>query len=109
MPGDTFMGSQGNNYAYNSMTFAENEERSPWEPLHVQHGFKPTDSAVSVFSGCRSTHVYPRRAREILARACAQHAARHRPAISPGLLLDPITARQFIDRGGFDTKDKLIR
>jgi len=27
----------------------------------------------------------------------------------PCLLLDPITARQFIDRGGFDTKQKLIR
>ena len=27
----------------------------------------------------------------------------------PCLLLDPITARQFIDRGGFDTKAKLIR
>ena len=28
---------------------------------------------------------------------------------APCLLLDPITARQFIDRGGFDTKAKLIR
>ena len=49
VPGETFMGSQGNNYTYNSLTFAENEERSPWEPLHVQKGFKPTDSTVSVF------------------------------------------------------------
>ncbi len=39
-PGSRYMGSQGNNYAYNSVTFAENEERSPWEPFHVQHGFK---------------------------------------------------------------------
>jgi len=28
---------------------------------------------------------------------------------APVLLLDPITARQFIDRGGFDTKEKLIQ
>ena len=54
-PGVTFMGSQGNSYTYNNVTFAENEERSPWEPLHVQKGFKPTDSTVSVFYGCRST------------------------------------------------------
>ena len=27
----------------------------------------------------------------------------------PTFLLDPITARQFIDRGGFDTKKKLIQ
>src|SRR6058998_1445068 len=55
VPGLTYMGSQGNNYAYNSVTFAENEERSPWEPFHVQHGRAASESAVSVFSGCRST------------------------------------------------------
>src|SRR6266700_3426270 len=54
-PGLTYLGSQGNNYAYNCITFAENEERSPWEPFHVQHGFKPTDSTVSLFGGCRHT------------------------------------------------------
>src|SRR5437867_4070039 len=32
VPGLTYMGSQGNNYAYNSITFPENEERSPEEP-----------------------------------------------------------------------------
>ena len=55
LPGVTYLGSQGNNYAYNSITFAENEERSPWEPFHVQHGFEANESTVSVFSGCRST------------------------------------------------------
>ena len=55
MPGLTYMGSQGNNYAYNNVTFAENEERSPWTPFHVEHGFKPEDSTVSVFTGCCST------------------------------------------------------
>src|SRR5215813_5984769 len=54
VPGETFMGSQGNNYNYNNITCAENEEKSPWEPLHVQKGFKATDSAVSIFWGCRS-------------------------------------------------------
>ena len=34
-PGLTYMGSQGNNYSYNSITFPENEERSPWTPFHV--------------------------------------------------------------------------
>src|SRR5436305_8567755 len=41
VPGQTYMGSQGNGYAYSSLTFAENEERSPWESLHMQYGFKP--------------------------------------------------------------------
>jgi len=33
-----------------SMCIAENEDASPWEPLHVQRGFSPTDSAVTVFA-----------------------------------------------------------
>ena len=44
------MGSQGNSYAY-SACFAENEERSPWTPFHVQHGFDAQTSAVSLFFG----------------------------------------------------------
>jgi hypothetical protein len=109
VPGLTYLGSQGNNYAYNSVTFAENEERSPWEPFHVQHGFKRTDSTVSAFGGCRST-AFTLGLRE-------KHWREHvlnllhgmDPHESPTFLLDPITARQFIDRGGFDTKEQLIQ
>jgi hypothetical protein len=54
VPGETYMGTLGNGLAY-SACFAENVERSPWEPLHVQKGFQPTDSAVSVFFGLRYT------------------------------------------------------
>ncbi len=108
VPGLTYLGSQGNNYMYNSITFAENEERSPWEPFHVQHGFKPTDSTVSVFTGCRHTS-FTLGLRETYWREHVRNMLRgidpHNP---PTLLLDPITARQFIDRGGFDTKEKLI-
>ena len=50
-PGETFMGSLGNNVNYNNMTFAENEERSVWEPFHVRKGFKKEESTVSVFQG----------------------------------------------------------
>src|SRR5690606_26775576 len=55
VPGDTYMGSQGNNYAYTNMLFAENEEASPWTPFHVQQGFEAEDSTVSVFWGCRAS------------------------------------------------------
>jgi hypothetical protein len=70
-PGVTFMGSQGNSCTYNNVTFAENEERSPWEPLHVQKGYKPTDSAVSIFYGCRSTTFCLGLARNTGASTCA--------------------------------------
>jgi hypothetical protein len=44
------MSSQGNPSKY-SFAFAENEQRSPWEPFHVSMGYKPDESVVSVFSG----------------------------------------------------------
>ena len=55
VPGDTYMGSLGNWYNVGAV-FPEAEERSPWEPLHVQKGFKPTDSTVTVFFGGWYTH-----------------------------------------------------
>ena len=33
-----------------TMCFAEWEERSPWDPLHVDRGFNKNDSAVTVFA-----------------------------------------------------------
>jgi hypothetical protein len=109
IPGDSYMGSQGNNYAYNSMTFAENEEASPWEPFHVQHGFKATDSAVSIFTGCRST-AFTLGVREKYWREHVRNMLRGMDAHSaPTFVLDPIAARQFIDRGNFDTKENLIQ
>jgi len=108
IPGLSYMGSQGNNYAYANVTFAENEERSPWEPFHVQHGFKATDSTVSVFTGCQST-AFTLGLRERYWHAHVRNMLRGMdPNLAPTFLLDPITARQCIDRGEFDTKEKLI-
>jgi hypothetical protein len=43
------MGVFGNPGKY-SMVVAENEEANPWEPLHVESGFKKEDSTVSLSS-----------------------------------------------------------
>jgi len=40
-------GSFGNPGKY-TMVIAENEEASPWEPFHVEHGFDKEDSTISV-------------------------------------------------------------
>ncbi len=105
VPGDTYMGSLGNWYAY-SATFAENEERSPWEPFHVQYGFKPGDSAASTFlggwytqAGFGTRDTWDQRLRHCLT-ACE-------PYLAPLLVLDPLAARGFVERG-FDRKKKLI-
>jgi hypothetical protein len=108
VPGLSYMGNQGNSYAYNSLTFAENEERSPWEPFHVQHGLAASESAVSVFSGVRST-AFTLGLRETHWREHVRNMLRGMdPHGPPTLLLDPIAARQFVDRGGFAKKDALI-
>jgi hypothetical protein len=103
--GDTYMGSIGNVYNY-ACTWAENEERSPWEPLHVQHGFKPEDSTVTVFlggwytiSGYGPRETWEQRFRHCLA-ACE-------PYSPPIVLLDPSVANGFVERG-FKAKQQLI-
>jgi hypothetical protein len=41
------MGVMGNPMKY-SMVIAENEEETPWEPLHVEYGYAPEDSTITV-------------------------------------------------------------
>jgi thiol-disulfide isomerase/thioredoxin len=48
-PGGTERSTLGNPMKF-TMCFAEWEERSPWAPLHVERGFAPEDSVVSVFA-----------------------------------------------------------
>jgi hypothetical protein len=107
-PGLTYLGSQGNNYAYNCITFAENEERSPWEPLHVTHGFSKSASTVTLFSGCRHTS-FTLGLREAHWQDHVRNMLRGMdPREHPTFVLDPITARLFIDRGGFVKKEDLV-
>jgi hypothetical protein len=107
VPGATYFGSQGNNYAVSSITFAENEERSPWAPFHVEQGFDPAESTVSIFGACRhntftlglrETHWRTQVRRMLLGMDPTEH---------PLFVLDPLAARQFAERGGFDSKAKL--
>jgi hypothetical protein len=104
VPGETYMGAHGNPLAY-SLCFPENEERSPWVPLHVQKGFKPTDSTVSVFVGNRGIQegFGPRDTWEAKFRRCLT-ATSHIP---PCVIVDPIVARLFVARG-IKSKDDLI-
>jgi len=108
VPGDTYMGSMGNALAYASPTFAENEERSPFEPLHVQRGFKAEQSVVSVFVGMRHM-AFTLGLRHAHWKDHLRNMMRGMdPNESPTFLLDPIAARLFVDVGGLKTKKDLI-
>jgi hypothetical protein len=105
VPGETYMGSQGNSYAY-SAAFAENEERSPWTPFHVQHGYEPTDSTVSLFLGGWYTQFGTIRDDTWQERFRGQLAACD-PFIGPIVALDPLAANKLVEYG-FDTREKLV-
>jgi hypothetical protein len=105
VPGDTYMGSLGNWYAYTAV-LPEAEERSPWQPLHVQKGYQPEESVASVFFGGWYTHAgygprttWQEKMRRSLA-AVEQYS-------QPLFVMDPIVARGFVELG-FDAKEKLI-
>ena len=49
-PGVISMSTFGNPARY-ACCFGEHEEASPWEPLHVEHGFAPGESTVAAFPG----------------------------------------------------------
>jgi hypothetical protein len=109
-PGDTFMGSTGNNANYNNMCFAENEERSIWEPFHVRQGFKKEESTVSLFQGWSAIN-------SMGAAGCCRPAHEEtliimqafpclRGAIT--LVMDPLTAKHLKEHG-FDEPAKLSK
>ncbi|MBI3967599.1 MAG: hypothetical protein HY329_18330 [Chloroflexi bacterium] len=56
IPGGTHIDTQGpmGRY-YNAM--AENEEESPWEPLHAERGFRPEQSTVTIFAANPAQHI----------------------------------------------------
>ncbi len=112
VPNKTYWGSQGNATDYNHVTFAENEEALPegWKPFHVQVGFKPDESSVSIFHGYSLWHwkdTYESTKIDALLNIA------RRPLPSSGyksglsLLLDPIVAHDLV-REGFSNKESVI-
>ncbi len=106
VPGETFVGSLGNNFTYGNFTFAENEEASPWDPLHVTHGFARDESAVTpiwpiwnyvVTWGVRATWQ-----EKLLDMLGAQD-----PRGGVFMVVDPSAATILAEREGFRTKEAL--
>ena len=110
-PGETYLGSQGNNLNYNNVCFPEREDALPagWNPLHVQKGFKAGDSVVSTFSGWSLINgggwIKPRHKHiQQMLTGLFQSGVGGGSAM---VLLDPIGAKDCHDEEGFETKEKL--
>ncbi len=104
VPGLSYGGSQGCNFSYNSCTFAENEEASPWEAYHVQYGFEPGESTVTVFYTWGN--VWAEHLRTYWQEKLVAMLSGLEPSMGVTLVLDPIVAREFVDRG-LETKAQL--
>jgi len=105
--GKTTFSSLGSNLQYNNLCFAENEEGLPegWDPFHVQMGFKPTDSVVTVGTGW----TYISSVGEVQRAYPAQYLMRDYMRSLTGMrggtiLMDPTVAALLKDEQGFDTK-----
>jgi hypothetical protein len=106
--GETFMGSTGCPLNYNNMFFAENEERSVWEPFHVRKGFKKEESTVSIFRGWSAIN-------SMGAAGCCRPAQEEMllmmqafPALHGNLtfVMDPLVAMHLKEQG-FETPGQL--
>jgi hypothetical protein len=100
----TFWTSQGNNYTYNNLCMAENEERSVWDPFHVQKGHKREESVVSLFRGWNLINSMGAAARRSWGEE-VKLQMQALPALYSGatLILDPMLARHLIEYQGFQT------
>jgi hypothetical protein len=119
-PRETYLGDIGNNYNYNNMCFAENEEVLPegWNPFHVQRDFKAEESVVSLLSGwsllnyaAYKQHPHHEIMKwQLTSFETSGAGTHHTPGINPGtqaaLLLSPITANDLRNEG-FESKEKL--
>jgi hypothetical protein len=99
VPGVNLMASQGN-VAARGLAIAENEKESPWEPFHVSRGYKAEESVLTMMGGEAGfinpgIHEIPRMLK----------VDRHRA--SSIVLLDPLTAKLFVERQGFKEKKAL--
>ncbi len=102
--------SLSNPLRYNNVTIAEAEEALPegWKPIHVQMGFKPEESVLTLFSGWNfvncSGSVVEHYAPQLLMRDFARVLA---ATGSATIIMDPSVAKLLKNTQGFQTKEAL--
>jgi len=100
-----FWSSQGNPVGYGNMCVAENEERSVWEPFHVQKGFRADESAISIFRGWSFVNnVAGSSTRSVGEDMCVLLGAMPGVFSAATLIFDPLVAKHLKENDGFETK-----
>ena len=92
------MGVIGNPAKYTTV-FAENEEESPWAPLHVEHGFEKGDGTVTVASGNAFQIVTAGGTDDKGILSAVVHSLMGEPNASFFLMIPPQYARTLTDAG----------
>lgn len=101
----TLWSSQGCNDLYNNMCVAENEERSVWTPFHVDKGYKPEESVVSVFRGWAMLNSIGCAANRPLSEELSRQFAALPPLGSRAtIVIDPLIAANLKENEYFETK-----
>jgi hypothetical protein len=98
---------------YNNVCVAENEEALPkgWDPIHVQMGFKPKDSVITVGIGWTyiSSVVMAERDNPAHMVMADQMKALLGMGSMATIIMDPSVAALLKDSQGFETKDQLSK
>lgn len=109
-PKKTLWSSQGSNLTYNNMCAGENEERSVWEPFHVQKGFRADESVVSIFRGWILFNSPGTAANRTLGEELKMQLGVMPPTNSAAtIIMDPLVARNLKENQGFSTKEDYSR
>ena len=99
----------GSNLQYNNICYAENEEALPegWEPLHVQMGFKPTDSVVTIGIGWSYISSVGEAQINHPPHMMFRDYMRSLTGMAATIVVDPTVAGLLRDVHGFKTKTQL--
>ena len=106
IPGVTDKSTFGHPGRY-TFCIAENEEASPWEPYHVEHGMSLESSAVALIPACHPMEVFnqsdpvPEQILDTLSHAIAANSVCHGPVM---LIMSPEHA-QNIGPAGWSKQD----
>lgn len=94
------MGTMGNPMKY-ALVIAENEEASPWEPLHVELGYKKEESTITLsFPNCYCQHIPYSADAEGILRSIVDNIPR---GMRYNIVLTPTHAKNLY-RDGYDKK-----